>query len=63
VSPKKFASLVRLRHAVRLRAAGVDLTTVAHMAGYFDQSHFIKDFRRATGSSPEAFFRETAVEI
>jgi AraC-like DNA-binding protein len=63
VSPKKFASLVRLRHAVRLQAAGVDLTTVAHTAGYFDQSHFIKDFRRATGSPPEAFFRQTAVEM
>jgi AraC-like DNA-binding protein len=63
VSPKKFGSLVRLRHAVRLQATGLDLTTVAHTAGYFDQSHFIKDFRRATGSAPEAFFRETAVEI
>jgi AraC-like DNA-binding protein len=57
VSPKKYASLVRLRHAVRLQASGVDLTTVAQAAGYFDQSHFINDFRRATGTAPEAFFR------
>jgi AraC-like DNA-binding protein len=58
LSPKKFASLVRLRHAVQLRTTGTDLTTVAHSAGYYDQSHFIKDFRRATGRAPEAFFRE-----
>ena len=56
VSPKKYASLLRLRRAVRLQASGVDLTTVAHTAGYFDQSHFIKDFRRATGSAPSFFF-------
>jgi methylphosphotriester-DNA--protein-cysteine methyltransferase len=62
VSPKKFASLVRLRHAVRLRATSADLTTVAHTEGYFDQSHFIKDFRLATGSPPAAFFRQALVD-
>lgn len=62
VSPKKYASLMRLRRAVRLQATGVDLTTVAHSAGYFDQSHFIKDFRRATGSAPSLFFNRSSVE-
>jgi methylphosphotriester-DNA--protein-cysteine methyltransferase len=62
VSPKKFSSLIRLRRAMRLRATGADLTTVAHAAGYFDQSHFIKDFRRVTGSAPQAFFRQSAAE-
>jgi len=57
LSPKNYASLARLRHAVRLQATGADLTTVAHSAGYSDQSHFIKDFRRATGSAPSTFFR------
>ena len=58
VSPKRFASVLRLQRAVRLRAVGADLTAVAHAAGYFDQSHFIHEFRRATGSSPDAFFRQ-----
>jgi AraC-like DNA-binding protein len=56
LSPKKFASLLRLQHAVKLQAAGADLTAVAQAAGYYDQSHFIKDFRRVTGSAPAAFF-------
>jgi AraC-like DNA-binding protein len=43
---------------VRLRAAGADFTSAAHAAGYFDQSHFVHDFRRATGSSPHEFFRQ-----
>ena len=62
LSPKKYASLARLRYAVRLQATGADLTTVAHYAGYSDQSHFIKDFRRATGSAPSTFFRQNSAE-
>jgi AraC-like DNA-binding protein len=55
-SPRRFASLVRLRNVVRLREAGSDLTTVAHAAGYADQSHFIRDFRRFAGVAPGSFF-------
>jgi AraC-like DNA-binding protein len=62
VSPKKFASLVRLRRAVQMRATGTDFTAAAYATGYFDQSHFINDFRRATGRSPDAFFRQAAAE-
>jgi len=55
-SPRKFASLVRLQNVVRLRETGADLTTVAHAAGYSDQSHFINDFKRFAGIAPGAFF-------
>lgn len=61
-SPRKFASLVRLQNVVRLRQAGVDLTAIAHTAGYCDQSHFIKDFKRFTGLSPGAFFPRGSAE-
>ena len=56
-SPKKFAALVRLRQVVRLRRAGASFTQIAHAAGYADQSHFIKDFRRFTSETPESFFQ------
>lgn len=59
-SPRRFASLVRLQNVVRLREAGADLTTIAHAAGYSDQPHFIKDFKRFTGLSPRSFFARTA---
>jgi AraC-like DNA-binding protein len=58
IAPKKFASLVRLRRAVRLVESGSSLTAAAHTAGYFDQSHFISDFRRTAGSAPGAFLRQ-----
>jgi len=35
--------LVRLRRAVRLRAAGADFAAVALAAGYCDQAHFINE--------------------
>jgi AraC-like DNA-binding protein len=56
-SPKKYAAIVRLRHAVKLHASGASLTEIAHAAGYADQPHFNKDFKRLSGESPEAFFR------
>jgi AraC-like DNA-binding protein len=59
-SPRRFASLVRFQHVLRLRDTGVDLTTIAHAAGYFDQSHFIKDFKRFTGLAPTSFFAHAA---
>lgn len=62
LSPRKFVSLVRFRHVLQLRTAGADLTTIAHAAGYYDQPHFIKDFKRFTGQAPQAFFAHPVVE-
>jgi AraC-like DNA-binding protein len=59
-SPKKFASIVRLRHVLHLRAKGGDFTSIAHAAGYYDQSHFIKDFKRFSGLAPESFFEQAS---
>lgn len=60
VSPRQFTSLVRLHHVLRLHTTGIDLTTLAHTAGYYDQSHFIKDFKRFTGFAPGSFFAHSA---
>jgi len=56
-SPKHLASIVRVRHAIALAERGTSLSRVAHDAGYYDQSHFIRDFRAITGDSPTRFFR------
>jgi AraC-like DNA-binding protein len=55
-SPRRFASIVRLKNVVRLHAGGADLTTIAHAAGYCDQAHFIKDFKRFAGVPPATYF-------
>lgn len=55
-TPKQFASIVRLRSLIR-RADGKTLTSLAYHAGYFDQAHFIKDFKSFTGKTPGEFYR------
>lgn len=57
-SPRRFASIVRMRYVLRLRKTGENLTETAYRAGYCDQPHFIKDFKNFTGSAPEVFFRQ-----
>jgi len=52
VSPKRFARAVRLRSAVLSYAADMSLTDVAMGAGYYDQSHFVREMQRATGLAP-----------
>jgi len=57
LSPKRLAVITRLQAAFALLDAGAEpsLTDVAHRCGYFDQSHFIRDFRAVTGIPPGRF--------
>lgn len=50
MTPKRYARIVRFRHAYRnvMRPSASTL----HMDGFYDQSHFLKEFRQFTGSSP-----------
>ncbi len=55
IPPKQFIRLVRFQNAVeRLKEISKfeNLTDIAHNSGYFDQSHFIKDFKSLSGQSP-----------
>jgi AraC-like DNA-binding protein len=57
VSPKKLASLLRLRSALDAYRPGLPLTQLALDSGYFDQSHFNREVRAVTGEAPGRFFR------
>ncbi|MEI9908909.1 MAG: helix-turn-helix domain-containing protein [Bacteroidota bacterium] len=54
-SPKKFASIVRLKNAILQYDPAVSLTGLSYEAGFYDQAHFIKEFKTFTGDTPEAF--------
>ena len=56
-SPKQLASIARFREVVSGFERGETLTSLAHRAGYFDQSHLIREFRAFTGAAPESFMR------
>lgn len=53
--PKEAARIVRLHRAVALSLAGCADADTAHRAGYSDQSHCIREFKRLLGETPRAF--------
>lgn len=62
-SPKWVIQRYRLHEAVaQLQAGGkVDWTELALALGYYDQAHFIRDFRRLVGHAPGDYARLEAV--
>ncbi|HEX4850420.1 MAG TPA: helix-turn-helix domain-containing protein, partial [Puia sp.] len=62
ISPKKFGSIVKLHSFLKLlknKSANSNLTTICYDAGYFDQSHLIKEFRKYTGITPSEYLNHT----
>ncbi|RHX82298.1 AraC family transcriptional regulator [Leptospira yasudae] len=57
LSPKDYASLVRFRNSLRLKDESSNLTDLAYLSGYYDQAHFIREFKKRTGKSPKKWFR------
>lgn len=57
LSPQMLARVLRFRRAFRLldQAPPGSGARVAAAAGYFDQAHLIRDFRRFAGTTPSAF--------
>ncbi len=58
VGPKRFARIVRLRHAMALvRSGSMPLAQVAEVAGYSDQPHFVREFKAMMHTTPAAMRR------
>jgi AraC-like DNA-binding protein len=59
-SPKFFARTLRFEQAQRrlMMDPQSDLTELAYQCGYFDQAHFIKDFKSFTGKTPSEYARD-----
>jgi len=57
-SPKKFASIVRFKYVVTGYNPRSSLTELGYEAGFYDQAHFIKEFKTFTGETPEKFFSD-----
>jgi len=57
LSPRMLSRVLRFRRAFRLidEAPAGTWARVAHTAGYFDQAHLIREFRRFAGAPPTAF--------
>ena len=57
MTPKRYCRIRRFQRAVTLASRGrdIDWTRVAIECGYFDQAHFIHDFRSFAGLTPTGY--------
>lgn len=60
VSPKQLGKVIRLQTALKmlLNQPSDSLTKIAYESEYFDQAHFIKDFKEFTGTNPKDFLKD-----
>jgi AraC-like DNA-binding protein len=64
ISPKLYVKIARFQKSLQLVAdKDLSLTNIAYECGYFDQAHFIKDFKFFTGSAPSRFSPESSTEF
>jgi AraC-like DNA-binding protein len=60
LSPKQLAKTIRIQTTLKalLNNKHTSLTDLAYENEYFDQAHFIKDFKEFTGLTPKEFYGE-----
>lgn len=58
LSPKQLSKTIRLQAALKmlLNKEFTNLTALAYESEYFDQAHFIRDFKEFTGLTPKEFY-------
>ncbi|AOM80108.1 helix-turn-helix domain-containing protein [Pedobacter steynii] len=58
LSPKQLSKTIRLQATLKtlLTKKVSSLTTLAYEGEYYDQAHFIKDFKEFTGITPKEFY-------
>jgi AraC-like DNA-binding protein len=56
-SPKKFATIIRMKTALFTMQSPLTGQN-DHQLGFYDQAHFIHDFKKFTGTTPEQYFKD-----
>lgn len=52
MTPKRYARVIRFKHTYHELVSGRAQMEVLHMDGYYDRSHFIKEFKQFVGAPP-----------
>jgi AraC-like DNA-binding protein len=62
MAPKRFINIVKLHNFLKHindNTGGSSLTQIAYEAGYADQSHLIKEFKKYTGMTPRSYLNKS----
>jgi AraC-like DNA-binding protein len=65
ISPKQLGKVMRLQAAVKmmLEPSPAAMSAVAYNSDYYDQAHFVKDFKEFTGTTPKEFFTDGEMKL
>lgn len=65
ISPKLYSRICRFQTSLKmLKTANTNsLTEIAYLKNYFDQSHFIRDFKYFAGTTPKSFFQDANEQV
>jgi YesN/AraC family two-component response regulator len=65
ISPKQLAKVIRLQATLQmlLNQTTKTLTNIAYENEYYDQAHFIKDFKEFTGVTPKEFLTDEKMAL
>lgn len=55
ITPYQYLETIRINQAKKLLEAGIDLTEIAILAGFSDQSHFTRFFKKLIGLTPKQY--------
>lgn len=59
LSPKYYARIIRFNYIFQLLNSGTtSWADLVYQSGYYDQSHFIRNFKAFTGEDPSAYYFE-----
>ena len=60
LSPKRLSKTIRLQAVFKmlLNKQYKNLTDLAYEGDYYDQAHFVKDFKELTGFTPKEFYKD-----
>lgn len=59
--PHEYQTQLRIAHARKLMRKGSSLAEVALETGFFDQSHFSRNFKRIVGVTPGQYFAQSKI--
>jgi AraC-like DNA-binding protein len=63
IRPKQYLKIIRFQFAIfqKQQNTNLNMTELSYESGYYDQSHFINDFKSMCGLTPKQYFTDNEV--